>query len=415
MQSLHHRRPLRRSAQHLRLEVLEERQLLSSYTITDLGPGGANGINDSGLVGGGGDHGPFTWDSVNGRQDLEIFGVHDLSAAVGVSPQGLIVGDAPTPLPGNPEHAFLYHHGKVTDLGTLGGRRSAAFGVNDAGQVVGFSSTKGIGFDHAFLWDGQNGMQDLGTLGGLVSAARGINGSGLVVGESDLRNGTRHAFVWDSKNGMRDIGGISFRSNAVGVNDAGQVVGSMNNDAFLYDGGTLTDLGNLGGVAVGNAINDAGIIVGGSGTGGTGYMHGFIYRDGAMTDLTDLIPPDSGLTIVAAQGINNAGQIVGVAAQDGDFNPHAILLIPDGNGGPASAVFRPPASSADSPSVVDTAVAPKAFITPIRPVLETAAALPAESTMRQVTDAVFANSHRSHIPAVWVGGEGQATGLQLFT
>jgi probable HAF family extracellular repeat protein len=277
-------RGARRSFRSLDLEVLGERCLLSTYTITDLGIGGANAINDSGLVVGGGEGGPFTWDSVNGRQDLVIFGADGLSSAVGLSPQGLIVGDATTSLPGNPEHAFLYDHGTVTDLGTLGGQRRAALGVNDAGQVVGFSNTTSIGYDHAFLWDSQNGMQDLGTLpGSLVSAARGINASGLVVGESEVL-GHWQAVVWDSQNGIRDIGGHSFRSNAVGVNDAGQVVGSMNNDAFLYDGGTLTDLGSLGGVAVANAINDAGIIVGETGIGSTLVQHGFIYTDGVMTD-----------------------------------------------------------------------------------------------------------------------------------
>jgi probable HAF family extracellular repeat protein len=389
----HSRRPPR----PLHLLVLEDRCLLSTYMITDLGPGSAIGINDSGLVVGGGDSGPFTWDSINGRQDLEIFGVHGpIFGAIGVSPQGLIAGRAPTPLQDNPDHAFLYDHGTVTDLGTLGGSVSAAFGVNDAGQVVGFAS-KAVGF-HAFLWDSQNGMQDLGALrGGSASIAHGINGSGLVVGESFYFN-EWHAFVWDSMNGMRDIGGSSFRSNAVGVNDAGQVVGSMNNDAFLYDGGTLIDLGSLGGVAVGNAINDAGIIVGGSGT-GTLNHHGFIYRDGVMTDLNDLIPPVSGLTIVEAEGINNAGQIVGVAVQDGDYNTHAILLTPDEGRSPRSAVpgiLQVLATMHESaPRIVDAAVAPDSRPAPAG-APESAVPVPIGTMASKATDAVFASIHRAN-------------------
>src|SRR5262249_40826018 len=148
------------------------------------------------------------------------------------------------------------------------------------------------------------------------SYAWGINSSGLVVGETCCDVAGPDAFVWDSTNGMS---AIAQDASAVAVNDAGQVVGgyavdNSNTDAFLYDGGTLTDLGNLGhGVAIAKAINDAGVIVGGADAHDSWSEHGFVYADGVMTDLNDLVPPDSGLTIVAANGIDNAGRIVGYA------------------------------------------------------------------------------------------------------
>jgi probable HAF family extracellular repeat protein len=394
-----------RSPRPLHLEALEDRFLLSTYTLTDLGRGGANGINDSGLVVIGGER-AFTWDSINGRQDLQTFGVDGPSTAIGVSPNGLVVGDAPTSLPGHPDHAFLNDHGVVTDLGTLGGARSAAFGVNDAGQVVGFSNTSGIGYDHAFLWDSQNGMQDLGTLGGLVSSARGINGSGLVVGSSYLQDGRRHAFVWDRQHGMRDITGNELYSDAVGVNDAGQVVGKLTNDAFFYDGATLTDLGNLGGVAVAIGINDAGIIVGGSDTSAVGDEHGFVYADGVMTDLNDLVPPDSGLTIVEAEGINNAGQIVGVAA-DTAFHPHAILLTPDDTvtaRGVVPGIVEVSASVHESTGNVFTTQRPTNVLQE-RAATTAVASLSADASLRQATGAVFTSRHLLQPPGTWIAGD----------
>src|SRR5262245_39226933 len=66
-------KPPRRSVRlprSLHLLVLEDRCLLSTYTLTDLGPGIAYGINDAGLVVGGGGH-AFTWDSTHGMQELE--------------------------------------------------------------------------------------------------------------------------------------------------------------------------------------------------------------------------------------------------------------------------------------------------------------------------------------------------------
>src|SRR5262249_9152772 len=56
---------------------------------------------------------------------------------------------------------------------------------------------------------------------------------------------------------------------------------------------------------------------------------GFLYSDGALADLNDLLPDGSGWTITEAYGINDAGQIAGAG-----FNPegqsHAFVLTPDG-------------------------------------------------------------------------------------
>src|SRR6266849_5364546 len=84
----------------------------------------------------------------------------------------------------------------ITDLGTLGRRYrdSGASAINERGQVVGASGTAS-GKQHAFLW--QNGkMTDLGTLGGRGSHPRAINGRGQVVGDSATASGKQHAFLW---------------------------------------------------------------------------------------------------------------------------------------------------------------------------------------------------------------------------
>jgi probable HAF family extracellular repeat protein len=69
------------------------------------------------------------------------------------------------------------------------------------------------------------------------------------------------------------------------------------------------------GDAQANAINDNGVIVGSGGNG-----HAFIYQNGTATDLNTLIAPGSAVTLVSANGINNQGDIVGIAVPNNNPN-----------------------------------------------------------------------------------------------
>jgi probable HAF family extracellular repeat protein len=89
--------------------------------------------------------------------------------------------------------------------------------------------------------------------------------------------------------------------------------------------GTLTDLGNLGGIdgPAGNhacSINNAGQVVGHA-TLADGSFHAFLWtKRSGMVDLYTLPGDAASLAI----GINDRGQVVG-ASLDGDFNPSAVI------------------------------------------------------------------------------------------
>jgi len=100
--------------------------------------------------------------------------------------------------------ATLWQGGKPRNLGTLGGPDSLGGFVNQRGQVAGESFTNfkknpatGVPTMDPFLW--QHGvMTDLGTLGGTLGFTNWMNSRGQVVGGSDLRGDhTFHPFLWN--------------------------------------------------------------------------------------------------------------------------------------------------------------------------------------------------------------------------
>lgn len=104
------------------------------------------------------------------------------------------------------------------------------------------------------------------------------------------------------------IGGAN--SEGLDVNAFGQVVGQMqvgsNYHGFYYNGSTLIDLGTLGGAnSVASGLNDSGTVVGSAD--GVGMRQGFVYTGGVLAPLSLAGPSE-------ANGINNAGAIVGTAA-----------------------------------------------------------------------------------------------------
>jgi probable HAF family extracellular repeat protein len=273
-----------------------------------------------------------------------------------VNDAGLVVGfaDTATPDPDNGEgfvfHAFGWHGGPMRDLGALpGGTNSFAIWSNSAGAVVGLSETGrtdpllGAPESHGALWtDGR--VVDLGTLGGHQSLAGYVNERGQVVGVAadaqpdDLSLfgwGTRtRAFLWE-KGTMRDLGTLGGPdAGAAAVNGNGQVAGASyttstpNADTgiptlhpFLWEKGRMTDLGTLGGtVGFANALNARGQVVGQSNLPGNETAHPFRWSDGTLEDLGTL-----GGSFGTATWMNDAGDVVGGATTTNDRAFHAFF------------------------------------------------------------------------------------------
>jgi probable HAF family extracellular repeat protein len=178
------------------------------------------------------------------------------------------------------------HGDRVQELAPLpGDTTSAATATNDRGQVVGISgicadAVGGFSAAHAVLWEGGR-PADLGSLGGVAwNTPMAINQRGEVVGFANLPGGdpgafNAHAFLWTEEEGMQDLGTLpgDALSQGLGINDLGQVAGMScaagfrSCRAFLWEDGVMTDLNDLvpgyaGHLVFANDINDAGEITG---------------------------------------------------------------------------------------------------------------------------------------------------------
>jgi probable HAF family extracellular repeat protein len=310
------------------------------YTITSLGGlGGSSStgyaINNSGTVAGWGENSSGVTQafvSTTGGLKGLPFDSGTESYAYGINNAGTVVGD--TYINGQ-SHATIWSSSGDTVLGA----NTYAMAINGSGEVVGSDG-------EAFVV--VNGhVQSLATLAGMEwSAAYGINNAGEVVGDGEFANGTFRGLVWSPGGSVQLLGTLGGTSSeATDVNGSGEVVGFSSLadgyvNAFSTTGGTLKDLGTLGGSSYAYGINASGEIVGYSDL-ADGDTHAFLYDDGTMLDLNSLLPANSGWVLEEAFGINAAGQITGMGLYDGKET--AFLMTDPGD---IAAVPEPSASLA---------------------------------------------------------------------
>lgn len=199
----------------------------------------------------------------------------------------------------------VWRDGHIAELPTVGGDPDGnTFAINEHGQVAGgtgtcapfnFNNFLYLQFNHAVLWN--NGLPiDLGNLGGaLGNFALGINDRGDVVGSSDLANDAAfNGFLWTKDKGHMDalipFGSDAF-SVALAVNNRREATGVSLSAAFA-----------------GRA---------------TLWLHGKPH------DLNALIPSTSGLYLLLACGVNDSGEIIGLAVDSGGLF-HGYLATPRG-------------------------------------------------------------------------------------
>jgi probable HAF family extracellular repeat protein len=253
---------------------------------------------------------------------------------------------------------FTWKDDVMTPLPTLGGTHGFATGTNNLGQTAGWAENRvhdstceppQVLQFRAVVWGPRPGqIRQLRPLrGDTVTAATALNDFGRVVGISGIcdqaagRFSAIHNVIWD--NGGRpvdigDFGGVAWNT-PMAVNQQGAVVGFANSSAaaggdldpraFLWteSEGPL-NLGALPGDVTSQAtgINEWGQVVGQS-CDLDGNCRGFLWQNGVMADLQDLVVSGDVTNITTANDIDDFGRITGQGV-DATGNFVAFLATP---------------------------------------------------------------------------------------
>lgn len=245
---------------------------------------------------------------------------------------------------------FVWRNGRMSPLPTLGGDNGFATGVNNRGEIVGwaengthdptcdeFTNTGQVLQFEAVMWvqswDGAGSGSGYRAIelppypGDLDGAATAINQWGVAVGISGICDGAigggtaEHMVMWRHGQVLRELptlGGtywntpmdINDRGNVTGFSDLpgdGPTIAQANFQAFFWSrgpylcngatvpGGSTCNLGALGPNLVSESLglNNRDQVVGLSQVvvGSSVQNHAFIWQNGRMTDLNDLVAP----------------------------------------------------------------------------------------------------------------------------
>jgi probable HAF family extracellular repeat protein len=243
--------------------------------------------------------------------------------ANGINDRGQIVGEFNT---NQGWSGFLRNsNGTITTFNIPGEINTEPHGINNRGQIVGDTN------DQAFVMNKLGGsISTFGVPGYSLTEGASINDAGVITGTI-----ANPVFGYVNIRGAITTFSFGTNTNAFGINDKGDIVGTFTNNSglgqgFLRQRDTFTVISIPGAFSVAAlGINNRDEIVGVFRTFSSNFQ-GFLDENGTFTAIN--IP---GATFTQANGINDEGQIVGeFGGQDGKI--YAFLATPVAVPGPVA-------------------------------------------------------------------------------
>jgi len=229
--------------------------------------------------------------------------------------------------------AQTVHVYTVEDLGFLNdGAYMVGLAMNAGGDIAGYA-TKADGTIHAIRWTAAGGTEDLGALGGVRSQAVGINDRGDVVGVYLDQNWQPHPFIAPRGGVMTDL---SAQYPAIlgpnGINNYGQLTGSTYQNIFTPTeaafrtrlDGTVQSLAPYGGAGL--SINDNGWVAGLGWSDLSAGRHEVAFRYSDPYGYESLGTLNRGRS--SATSINRDGVVAGFAGGLNGISSHAFRAKP---------------------------------------------------------------------------------------
>jgi uncharacterized membrane protein len=295
---------------------------------------------------------PVALDSLGGNSSL----------AAGINNSGVVVG---TTLDGDGFPRSATWTGVTPTDARPGDWLSWGKAINNSGQIAGSYGTTYGRFATGSAYASPHSDGSIGHFGVSDTAANDINNNGVAVGYAYTQAWAgeplypmafygSHAVMWNGTTSVDLHPQSAQSSQANAINDAGSIVGSVDGDAALWSGGTLTKLGQ--GVAI--DINNNGVIAGtvndhaviwngnvltilGEGTAaainavsqvvGSANGHAFLWDGGQAIDLNNFLSVatrNAGWILEQAVGINDLGWIVANAYNTNTMMYQAYVLSP---------------------------------------------------------------------------------------
>lgn len=265
--------------------------------------------------------------SLPGMSSIEATAINNNGQVTGT----MFVDDEP--------NAFLYSAGALTDINPSGARTSFGSGINDAGDVVGRMYSASFS-ERGFLYSG-GAVTDLGLLPGAApngygSAAVGINNAGQIVGSSNTGTTFIQQGFLDQNGQMSPLPGMAQVVGLVpaAINNAGVVAGdsplaAVSNtigSMFIDDNGVVSYVPCQHVFCFPNSINSSGQVAGYGDDGTTLNDYAFVYMNGALQQIGAL----PGESSSRAYGINDAGQVVGSSSNPEPYINGSAFIYQNG-------------------------------------------------------------------------------------